>query len=215
MKLNISIITLLLAALLCGCSGASTNGPISTLSGRIHVNCDTLYTHKRMVLWGMDHGWNGVIKSTLLGTAITDGYGYFSFPYTFYGNYDYVYLKLQGVDQPNWEISKIPTDSPQNRYNDYYIAAIGYKDILKISSTDPLTSHDTLFTNFTFNTNHTSKYYVGPFVNGMILDSTQLCSLDSNNLWGIGTSGYINAVRTKFHIDPSCNAVNVITLQIN
>jgi hypothetical protein len=168
-----------------------------------------------MVLWGIEHnGWSGTIKTTLLGTTVTDSFGYFSFPYAFYGTYDNVYLKLQGVDQPNWEISKIAADSPQNRYKDYYIS-VSYKDIIKVSCTNPLTSQDTLFTNFTFNTNHTRKYYVGPFVNGMILDSTQYCSLDSNNLWGIGTAGYNNAVPKKFQINFSCHAVNLLTLQIN
>ena len=213
------IVLLSAAALMCGCGKTTTTHPSTILAGRIQYDCSTVYANKRVELWGKTGtSMFNTPSTTLLGTTVTDSLGHYSFAYSYYGPYPQVYLTLKGIDPPIWERSQIPTVTPYavpyGIDSDFYVGT-DYKVVLKIASTNPYTSHDTLYTNFSSYADRLLKRYMGPFTDGMILDTIPYFDITGSYFWAVGIVNYGNTYGKNFQIDTRCGAVNVLTLQIN
>ncbi len=215
---NIIIILILLVSFI-GCKKDESANKTYTISGTLNFDCNTPFANSDLQFYEnatfLSHGGT-------IGTVKTDANGHFTFTYTARRNSTTIsILTLIAGISPSCILDNIPEDCDIIEIKSYYSTQT--KLIVKVSTSNPLSNNDTLFLQ------NLSQFYIGPFMNGAIVDTingNMSFSLDYNDLksplkltpryWAIGKNNFINNKNTiNFNYDRSCGAINILTIPIN
>ncbi len=218
---NIVKIIFIVFVVLIGCKkdNTTTTATNYTISGTIYLDCNAPLANASLEF---DQGSSLLGHAGTIGTTKTDAHGNFSFTYKFNDNTSPIIIMTNvGGISPISILENIPVDYNITNIKCYYRASSTL--IIKITTTNPLTINDTLFL---FDL---TNYYIGPFLNGAILDSISCkrqYSKDYNDLkspfvlekypWAIGRNNFFydqNII--NFNYNRACGSVNIMTIPIN
>jgi hypothetical protein len=214
---NLFIILLLIFFTITACKKDDSS---YTISGTFYLDCNTPLANASLEIF--QHA-DYLSNNGTIGTAITDANGHFTFSYTAQSDVSSLFgisANLGGISPVNI-LDNLPPNQNVSDFKSYYKAKSTL--IKKISITSPLTINDTLFLSGLTN------FYVGPFINGTIIDSVSGNMDYSNNYkdlsspfitikfsWAVGRYNYIhNQNVLEFKYDRTCGAINVLTIPIN
>ena len=192
-----------------------------TISGTFYLDCNTPLKNATLEIF--QHPSYPLYHGGTIGTTTTDANGHFTFSYTAQSDAssELGILSNLGGCSPGKILDNMPVNQNIVEFKSYYAAKSTL--IRKVSVTSSSTVNDTLFLSGLTN------FYVGPFINGMIIDSVSGnmdYSTDYKNLnspfiteefsWAVGRYNYIHNQNVfKLKYDRTCGAINIMTIPIN